>query len=98
MALFITGLILILIFGFAYMGPRLLDFTLVYDMLAQIASMLGMDPDNFIRIFPLVGAILMVLGNHQMLMSKVTCDQCGWQGPKRQFTRGCPDCGSKKWH
>lgn len=98
MALFVTGLVLILIFGLAYVGPRLLDFTLVYDALAQMAAVLGMDPDAFIRLFPLVGAILMVIGNRQQLTAQVTCDNCGWVGPKRRFIQGCEQCGGHHYH
>lgn len=98
MALFVTGLVLILIFGLAYVGPRLLDFTLVYDALAQIAAVLGMSPDAFIRIFPLLGAILMVIGNRLHLTAQVTCDNCGWVGPKRRFIKGCEQCGGHHYH
>ncbi len=98
MALFITGVILILIFGLAYLGPRYIDFTLVYDALARLGSSLGMNPDAFLRAIPLVGAILMVIGNWQHLMAKVTCDECGWVGPKRRFIQGCKGCGSHHYH
>jgi hypothetical protein len=98
MALFITGLVLVLVFGLAFLGPRFLDFTLIYDALAQIAIVLGMNPDSFIRIFPLLGATLMVIGNRQMLVAKVTCDNCGWVGPKRQFIQGCKQCGGHTYH
>lgn len=98
MALFITGLALVLTFGLAYLGPRFLDFTLVFDALAQIAAVFNMNPDSFIRIIPLVGAILMVIGNRQMLMAKVTCDNCGWVGPKRRFIQGCKECGGHTYH
>ena len=98
MPLFVTGLVLILIYALAYLGPRFLDFTLVYDALAQIAAVLGMAPDTFIRIFPLVGAILMVVGNRMHLMAQVTCDNCGWVGPKRRFIQGCKQCGGHYYH
>ena len=98
MALFVTGLVLILIYGLAILVPRFTDFTLVYDALAQMAAVLGMDPDAFIRIFPLVGAVLMVIGNRLHLMAKVTCDNCGWVGPKRRFIQGCKQCGGHHYH
>jgi hypothetical protein len=98
MALFVTGLVLILTFGAAYVGPRLLDFTLVYDGLAQVSQALGMAPDTFIRLLPLAGAVLMVIGNRQQLMKPVTCDNCGWVGPKRRFIQGCKQCGGKSYH
>jgi hypothetical protein len=98
MALFLTGLSMVLIFGLAYVGPRLLDFTLVYDAMAQVANAVGMDPDTFIRFFPIAGASLMVLGNYRQMMGKVKCDNCGWEGPRRQFISGCKECGSKKYY
>lgn len=98
MPLFVTGLVLIFIYALAYLGPRFLDFTLVYDALARAAAVLGMDPDTFMRIFPLVGAILMVIGNRMQLMAKVTCDNCGWVGPKRRFIQGCKQCGGHQYH
>ena len=98
MALFITGLILITIYGVALISSRFLGFPLFYDMLTQLSLALGLGADFLMRLLPLTGAILMIIGNRQMLMATVTCDQCGWQGPKRQFTRGCAECGSKQWH
>ena len=98
MALFVTGLVLVLIYGLAILGPRFIDFTLVYDALAQVATTLGMNPDAFIRIFPIVGAILMVIGNRMQLMANVTCDNCGWVGPKRRFIKGCEQCGGHHYH
>jgi hypothetical protein len=98
MVVFATGLGLILIFALAYLGPRFVDFTLVYDALAQIAAVLGMNPDTFIRFFPIVGATLMVIGNYLQLMAPVTCDNCGWVGPKRRFIQGCAQCGEHKYH
>jgi hypothetical protein len=98
MYLFLTGFGVILIFALAYMGPRLFNFTLVYDALAQIAAFLKMEPDTFMRIIPLVGAVLMVIGNRMQLMSPVTCDDCGWVGPKRRFIQGCAQCGGHKYH
>ena len=98
MAIFITGLVLIVIYGLAIMGVRLFNFTLVYDTLTQIAVAVGLNPNTFVSAFALIGAVLMVIGNRQMLLSKVTCDNCGWEGPKRQFMRGCAQCGSKQFH
>jgi predicted Zn-ribbon and HTH transcriptional regulator len=98
MIVFVTGLGLIIIFALAYLGPRLFDFTLVYVALAQIAAVLGMNPDTFIRFFPIVGATLMVIGNYMHLMAPVTCDNCGWVGPKRRFIQGCAKCGGHKYH
>lgn len=93
MALFVTGLVLVLIYGLAYLGPRLFDFTLIYDALTQLALTFGMEPVSLIRLFPLVGAILMVIGNYRQLTAPVTCKNCGWVGPKRQFIQGCSECG-----
>ena len=98
MALFITGLVLVLIYGLAILGPRFVNFTLVYDALAQMAAVLGVDPDAFIRIFPILGAILMVIGNRMHLTAQVTCDNCGWVGPKRRFIQGCKQCGGHTYH
>lgn len=98
MALFITGLIMVLIYGVAVFGSRFLGFTLVNDALVQVSTMMGLGEDTFMRFFPIVGAILMVIGNRQMLLAKVTCDECGWQGPKRQFIKGCEQCGSHHYH
>jgi len=89
---------LILIYALAILGPRFIDFTLVYDLMAQIAAVLGMNPDTFIRIFPIVGATLMVIGNYMHLTAQVTCDNCGWVGPKRRFIQGCEQCGGHEYH
>jgi hypothetical protein len=98
MALFITGLVLILIYGLAIVGVRVFNFTFVFDMLTQIAMAVGLNPNTLMSAIALIGAVLMVIGNRQMLMRKVTCDECGWVGPKRQFIKGCEQCGSHQFH
>jgi predicted membrane-bound mannosyltransferase len=98
MALFITGLILVLIYGVASLGSRFFHFPYVYDAIAQVATAVSLNPDTLLRIMLFAGAIMLVVGNWLMLMGKVTCDNCGWVGPKRRFIQGCKRCGSHKYH
>ena len=70
MALFIAGLIMLLIPLLANLGSQFFGFTFIYDALTVVPNLLGMNGEAFMRLIPLIGTILMVIGYVQIQRAK----------------------------
>jgi hypothetical protein len=69
MAIFITGLVLFLIPLLANVASQF-GITFIYDAFTVLPNLLGMSREAFMRLVPLIGTILMVVGYVQIQRAK----------------------------
>ena len=70
MVVFIVGLVLLLIPLLANISSMFFGMTFFSDMLLAVPNLLGMDGEAFMRLIPLIGTILLVIGYVQIQRAK----------------------------